>query len=91
MEGTKKYRFKDNPKEKELHDKFVELFNRDALSKKTLSAIINGWDSDNQHTPNSYLSEKEETICVNIIQWLGSPIGQCFLRDCGFEPKDKKS
>jgi hypothetical protein len=89
MKGTKQYRHKNNPKEQEFHDKFIEMFNRDNSARKTLSAIVNGWFDHRQHQPEKWLSEKEETICINLIQWLGSPVGQGFLRDCGFELKEK--
>ena len=70
MKGTKEYRFADNPKEREFHDKFIEMFNHDsaAKKKKSLSAIVNGWSSDRQNQPKERLSEKEEVICVNLIQ-----------------------
>lgn len=84
METNKEYRFKDNPKEKELHDKFIEMFKRDNSANKTLSAIVFGWQDDRQNAPKRYLTEDEENICLNLIQWLGSPVGQSFLRECGF-------
>lgn len=84
MKGNKEYRFKDNPKEKEFHDKFIAMFNRDDSSRKSLSAIVNGWSDDRQNQPKEWLSEKEEYICVNLIQWLGSTVGQSFLAECGF-------
>lgn len=84
MKTNKEYRFNDNPKEKELHDKFIEMFKN---SNITLSAIIFGWQNDNQTIPNRYLTEDEENICLNIIQWLGSPVGQLFLNECGFTLK----
>lgn len=91
MKGTKEYRFKNNPKEKEFHDKFIELFNDNhGFGRKSLSAIVNGWANDRQNEPVEYLSEKEETICLHLIQWLGSSVGQAFLRSCGFaEVKDE--
>lgn len=84
MKPNKKYRFKDNPKEKEMHDKFIEMFKRDSSANRYLSAIIFGWQNDSQTTPNRYLTDDEENICLNLIQWLGSPVGQSFLRECGF-------
>jgi hypothetical protein len=84
MKGNKEYRFKDNPKEQEFHDKFIEMFNRDGAARKSLSAVVNGWSDNRQNQPKEWLSEKEEDICVNLIQWLGSPVGQCFLAECGF-------
>lgn len=88
MKGNKEYRFKDNPKEKEFHDKFKKMFYHTSSARKSLSAIVYGWSDSNQNQPKEWLSEKEEGICVNIIQWLGSPVGQGFLRDCGFINKD---
>lgn len=88
MKTNKGYRFKDNPKEKEMHDKFIEMFERDNSANRCLSAIIFGWDSDNQNCPKEWLTDKEEDICLNLVQWLGSPVGQGFLDSCGFVPKN---
>lgn len=90
MKSNKEYRFKDNPKEKEFHDKFKEMFERDNSANKTLSAIVFGWENDRQQYPKYYLSENEEDICLNLIQWLGSPVGQGFLESCGFIDKNLK-
>jgi hypothetical protein len=85
MKSNKEYRFKDNPKEQEFHDKFIDMFKYDRSANNTLSAIVFGWENDKES-----LSEREEDICLNIIQWLGSPVGQSFLYSCGFELKDDK-
>ena len=87
MEGNKIYRHESNPKEKELHDKFIAMLNRSEMGDN-LSAIIFGWQNDRQNIPKKWLTEYEESICLNLIQWLGSPVGQGFLRSCGFELKD---
>jgi len=84
MKTNKEYRFKDNPKEEELHDKFISMFESSGMANKTLSAIIFGWENDRQNCPKEYLTEREEDICLNLIQWLGSPVGQGFLDSCGF-------
>jgi hypothetical protein len=89
MKSNKEYRFTDNPKEKEFHDRFIEMFTADASAKKTLSAIVYGWNNRFQNVPDKYLTEDEENICLNIIQWLGSPVGQSFLNNCGFIPSPK--
>ena len=88
MKGNKEYRFKGNPKEQEFHDKFIEKFTRDNSARKSLSAIVNGWSDDRQSQPKEWLSENEEDICVSLIQWLGSPVGQGFLAECGFTSGD---
>jgi len=87
MKTNKKYRFKDNPKEKEFHDKFLEMFKHDRMANSTLSAIIFGWNDDRQNYPKQFLTEHEENICLNLIQWLGSPVGQGFLDNCGYTLK----
>ena len=84
MKSNKEYRFKDNEKEKVFHDNFIEMFTRDRSANVTLSAIVFGWKNDRQNYPKQFLTEQEEDICLNIIQWLGSPVGQGFLDKCGF-------
>lgn len=86
MKSNKEYRFEDNPKEKQFHDKFKEMFERDNMAKTSLSGIIFGWKNEGT-VPNRYLTNAEENICLNLIQWLGSPVGQDFLNECGFKEK----
>lgn len=90
MKSNKEYRFKENPKEEEFHNKFIEMFKNNGMANKSLSAIVFGWSNDRQNYPKEILSEKEEDICVNIIQWLGSPVGEGFLDSCGFSRNDSK-
>lgn len=90
MKSNKEYRFSSNPMERKFHDKFIEKFKTRAGSWYSLSSIIFGWKNDIQNTPNKQLTDDEESICLNLIQWLGSPVGQSFLNDCGFFYKDNK-
>lgn len=87
MESYKEYRFKDNPKEKEFYDNFVKQFGNNS---KTISAIIFGWENEQQTIPKDYLLQRERNICANLIQWLGSPVGQAFLANCGFTETKQK-
>lgn len=87
MKSNKTYRLEENHAEKEFHDKFKEMFDHDGNTKKILSAIIFGWKDDSQREPNTYLTQKEEDICLTLVQWFGSPVGQNFLDRCGFEKK----
>jgi len=87
MKSNKEYRFKDNRKEEEFHDKFKKMFDISSFTRNSLSAIIFGWKNSSQNYPNQHLTEKEEDISLNLIQWLGSPVGQEFLESCGFVPK----
>lgn len=76
MEGTKQYRHETNPKEKEFHDNFKEH------TPLEMSRIVFG--SLDGNTPAEFLDEKGQEIAINTIQWLGSPVGQSFLKECGF-------
>lgn len=87
MKSNKTYRFETNPQEKVLHDQFIKEFDGERGSF-LLSAIIFGWVDGRQSYPKEFLTEKEEDICLNLIQWLGSPVGQGFLDQCGYELKN---
>lgn len=84
MEGYKTYRHESNPKEKELHDKFLKNYNRNGHE---MDLMVFGHDSQSSR-PNDYLTDKEKKIVLSTIQWLGSPVGQGFLRECGFDNGD---
>jgi len=84
MQGFKTYRHKNNPKEKELHDKFIETHIKHEHFTAPVDLIIFP-PTNNPMTPEDYLSDREKRIVISTIQWLGSPIGQSFLRECGFE------
>lgn len=80
MKGNKIHRHKDNPEEKRFHDEAVNMGNA-TLSVITLPLNERGTE------PSEYLNEKEEIITINTFQWFGSPVGQAFLRDMGYEKK----
>lgn len=84
MKGLKTYRHNDNPKEKELHDKFIKDFvePNGAIALEQIAMPIDG-----NGNPTEYLTERQAEIMITTIQWLGSPVGQNFLRSCGFELK----
>lgn len=85
----KEYRFKDNPKEQEIVEKFLKEFYKEDWHTSILEGIIFGWDNDSQTRPKSRLNEREFEIVVNFCQWLGSPVGIGFLDSVGFELKNK--
>lgn len=90
MKGYKTYKHKNNPIEKELHDKFIEEYVENKYSGEILEKMIFGCSNDAQTIPNDYLSEREKEIIISTIQWLGSPVGQGFLSGIGFEYKNEK-
>lgn len=50
---------------------------------RTLPYLLHGQDR-NDHID---LTQAEATVAATVIQWLGSPIGQAFLDDAGFQVK----
>lgn len=75
MEIIKEYRFKANPKEKEFVEKFIKEFG----SILNMSRIVFG--TDERGDPKEYLTDRDNKIVLATIQWLGSPVGQGFLKD----------
>ena len=86
MKGFKTYRHERNPKEKEFHDTFVKEHNRRGYQDMDL--IVFGHES-NTLLPSDTLTNKEQRIVVSTIQWLGSPVGDSFLRSCGYKLVDE--
>jgi hypothetical protein len=82
MKGNKTYRHNSNPLEKQLHDSFVKGNSVEDMSMICLS-------SDDGMRPDRYLTDDEVSIAISTIQWLGSPVGQNFLSENGFELKRK--
>lgn len=82
MTGYKPHRHETNPKEKELHDKF-----RKELEERRWNpdSIVFPPANNSQTYATDTLSNREIRIMISTIQWLGSPVGQSFLRECGFE------
>lgn len=88
MESYKTYRHDSNPKEKELHDKFIE--HHIDCEKYTCPVDLLVFPASNSPMiPEDYLNDREKKIVISTIQWLGSPVGQSFLKECGFELKNK--
>lgn len=82
IESYKMYRLVNNPKEKE----FVEKFTQQHTNDNGIDAIVFGTvDGLKQET---FLTESEKRIVMSTIQWLGSPVGQGFLNECGFKKTD---
>ena len=76
VRGLHPYRFKDNPEER----RFAEAWAKHCGDGKTLAYLL---------FPVAP-TEREEQVAATVIQWLGSPVGQGFLRDMGYEKKGQR-
>jgi len=81
MKGLKTYRHASNPLEKVFHDTFINNYGH-SLESIVKPVTGNGYR-------NEFCTKEEEELMITTIQWLGSPVGIGFLRDCGFKQKDK--
>lgn len=78
MKGTKTHRHNSNPLEMQFHDSFI----KECSTYDDMARI--GLGTTDGIRPIDHLTEREEEIMINTIQWLGSPVGQQFLIDNGF-------
>lgn len=69
-----KHRFNQNPLEQLFAKSFEDSLggNRDIYTK--LGHILDG-------AGKTFATDAEVSVAVTVIQWLGSPVGQCFLAD----------
>lgn len=84
LKGFKTYRHDSNPKEKELHDKFIEQHIDNEAWTCPVDLLVFPACNNTAMMPSDYLSDREKQIMISTIQWLGSPVGQSFMRECGF-------
>lgn len=80
--GLNTHRFRDNPEEK----RFAEAWD-EAQRGKTLAYLLCTGD---QRFPVE-ATEREHEVAATVIQWLGSPVGQAWLRDLGYERKGERT
>lgn len=82
LKGFKTYRHTKNPIEQKLHDEFKAELERKGTCPVDL--IVYPSLENNDMVPQEYLTDKEKCIMLSTVQWLGSPVGQTLLRECGF-------
>lgn len=82
--GNNTHRHQQNPLEKKMHDLFQkEFMNDDRGSDESLRNMILGRASDS----DDELSDREKSIILSTVQWMGSPSGEWFMEECGFTQK----
>ena len=82
METYNSHRHASNPEEENFYKKFLEHINNNS---DDISCIVFPPDfRSGGRYPSDTLNPREENIVITTIQWLGSPVGQNFLRECGF-------
>lgn len=72
--GRATYRLQDNPKEKAFADHWKKL---NDTYKGTLEYLL----AEDNNCPWGEMTDRDAEVAATVIQWLGSPVGQNFLRD----------
>jgi len=89
MNIPRDYRFKQNPDEKEIVEYFINKYGnlgtRNGLRKFTDVAL-----TEKMRENGYYLTEREEMIILNTIQWLKSPVGKFFMKEVEQQIEEKK-
>lgn len=79
VRGLHEHRFEDNPEEQ----RFAEAWANKNHNGRHLADLLTCIPVRQPPAP----SERDEQVAATVIQWLGSPVGQGFLRDLGYERK----
>ncbi len=78
--GLHTHRFGDNPEEK----RFAKAWER--FDGANLDYLLQCGEPLHLGYPPP-ATDRERVVAATVIQWLGSPVGQGFLRDLGYERK----
>jgi hypothetical protein len=73
--GRAVHRFAGNPKEKVFADYWRKI--NDTNGKGTLEYLL----AEDNNCPWGEMTDRDAEVAATVIQWLGSPVGQHFLRD----------
>jgi hypothetical protein len=82
-QGLNAHRFRDNPEEHAFA--MAWSVENDADKNRDLLGWLLG-DGTRPAEP----SDRDRVVAATAIQWLGSPVGQGFLRELGWEKRPKK-
>jgi len=78
-------RRQNHPHEAKFYSEWMrEHASRIGKSYTTLEYLL----AENPNYPAGECTERDEYVAEVLIQWLGSPVGLSFLRNCGFEEEE---
>lgn len=86
--GLRYYRCKTNPEEKRFAQEWEKVNNHEGVRHYLLEYML----GDGQ--TSAIADQQAATLAATVIQWLGSTVGQSFLREVGYErvtDKEKKN
>lgn len=75
--GKSQHRFKQNPLEEIFAIGWERLNTSDHGHNTTLDYLL----AENPNSPCGEVSERDREVAATVVQWLGSHVGQFFLKD----------
>lgn len=78
--GMGQHRFSREPLEKRFAEAWQRLNDTDTpgRARSTLDYLM---DESGRGEPNPPLTDRDWLVASTVIQWLGSPVGQCFVAE----------
>ena len=77
--GLHEHRLKDNDQEL-VFSKLWAKWNRDG--RTTLAYLLDTRPTQTERPPDP--TDRDAVVAATFAQWLGSPVGQCFLEEAGY-------
>lgn len=81
--GISRYRLTDNPEEQ----RFADAWQAHNDTGRTLDLLLDPLHSARTDFP-PFAEDREREVAATVVQWLGSHVGQGFLRDIGYVKAD---
>ena len=78
--GRAPYRFKDNPREK-LYATEWEKLQLTPWGKESFKGTIDYLLAEDANRPCFEVTDRDAEVAATVIQWLGSPVGQYWLKE----------
>lgn len=75
--GMSTHRWEQNPLEKKFAKEWDKLNTINRVGSNTLDYML----AKNNNHPEGEVTKRDITVAATVIQWLGSPVGQCFLNE----------
>jgi hypothetical protein len=78
--GRSQHRFRDNPLELSFAQAW-EKMNTNVSGREDGRGVLDYLLAEDPNDPRGEVTERDREVAATVIQWLGSPVGQGFIRE----------
>ena len=75
--GINSHRLNNNPLEKKCAEAWAELNSHNHSEDSTLQYLL----AEDPNHPDDEVTYRDRVVAATVIQWLGSPVGESFVRE----------